>query len=223
MYKYDDDEEEFYLDCYDEMHNHVLIADPRIMPFPKKNFSRPSCTIWSKLKVGSNFQIKWCNFLKKDASTCTCEEDQKVISMISDKKNKIGSKKGLNRIKDTLIDSFEIMFQCTFKLHGLCQSMCIKQAAKATTRRDLLEMISAAEVERGEKSKYKSNYVIVKCPFKLIYREMQSNDKKHEFQYRLVRHEMNHIHPVDFWNWKEKGVKRKEKKSLFWCCEYFNS
>ena len=41
MYKYDDDEEEFYLDCYDEMHNHVLIADPRIMPFPKKNFSRP--------------------------------------------------------------------------------------------------------------------------------------------------------------------------------------
>ena len=23
-YKYDDDEEEYYLDCYDEMHNHVL-------------------------------------------------------------------------------------------------------------------------------------------------------------------------------------------------------
>ena len=104
--------------------------------------------------------------------------------------------RSLHRIKDTLVDSNEIMFQCTFKIHG---------------RGDLKDMTAAAEIERGENSKYKSNYVVVKCPFKLIYREVLNNDSKHDFHYRLVRHEMNHIHPVDFWG-----------NNVFICCKLKN-
>ena len=29
------------MDCYDEMHNHVLTYESRIMPFPKKALYRP--------------------------------------------------------------------------------------------------------------------------------------------------------------------------------------
>jgi hypothetical protein len=32
IYKYDMDEEEYFLSCYDEMHNHMLTLEPRIMP-----------------------------------------------------------------------------------------------------------------------------------------------------------------------------------------------
>jgi len=42
IYRYDFDEEEFYLDCYDEMHNHVLCADPRILPYSNKNIVKPT-------------------------------------------------------------------------------------------------------------------------------------------------------------------------------------
>lgn len=41
IYKYNEDEEEFYLDCYDEMHNHLLVNDPRIIPYQKKNQLKP--------------------------------------------------------------------------------------------------------------------------------------------------------------------------------------
>jgi hypothetical protein len=41
IYKYDHDEEEYYLDCYDEMHNHALVIDPRIYPMPRKNYCKP--------------------------------------------------------------------------------------------------------------------------------------------------------------------------------------
>jgi hypothetical protein len=41
IYKLDEDEEEYYLDCYDEMHNHVLTEDPRVIPMPRKNYCRP--------------------------------------------------------------------------------------------------------------------------------------------------------------------------------------
>ena len=42
IYRYDEDEEEFYLDCFDEMHNHVLCHDPRILPYSKKNVIKPT-------------------------------------------------------------------------------------------------------------------------------------------------------------------------------------
>jgi len=42
MYRFDPDEEEYYLDCYDEMHNHVLCSEPRIMPLVKKNTKKPA-------------------------------------------------------------------------------------------------------------------------------------------------------------------------------------
>lgn len=41
IFKLDEDEEEYYLDCYDEMHNHVLTDDPRIFPMPRKNYCKP--------------------------------------------------------------------------------------------------------------------------------------------------------------------------------------
>ena len=41
IYRFDDDEEEYNLDCYDEMHNHVLNLEPRIMPMPKHNVVKP--------------------------------------------------------------------------------------------------------------------------------------------------------------------------------------
>lgn len=42
VYKYDEDEEEYGLDSYDEMHNHVLnFESSRIMPLPKTNIVKP--------------------------------------------------------------------------------------------------------------------------------------------------------------------------------------
>ena len=41
IYKYEEDEEEYYLSSYDEMHNHILTEDPRIFPVPGKNSARP--------------------------------------------------------------------------------------------------------------------------------------------------------------------------------------
>jgi len=44
IYKYNEDEEEFYLDCFDEMHNHLLVNEPRIMPYQKKSVRKPIFT-----------------------------------------------------------------------------------------------------------------------------------------------------------------------------------
>lgn len=41
VYKYNEDEEEFYLASFDEMHNHMLVPDPGIIPFVKKQQRRP--------------------------------------------------------------------------------------------------------------------------------------------------------------------------------------
>jgi len=41
IYKFNEEEEEFYLDSYDEMHNHLLVEDPRIMPYVKKSYRKP--------------------------------------------------------------------------------------------------------------------------------------------------------------------------------------
>lgn len=41
-YVYDDDEEEYSLDCYDEMHNHMLCSEPSIIPFQKKTVLKPT-------------------------------------------------------------------------------------------------------------------------------------------------------------------------------------
>ena len=42
IYRYDDEEEDFFLESYDEMHNHMLIADSGFMPFPKNYVVRPT-------------------------------------------------------------------------------------------------------------------------------------------------------------------------------------
>lgn len=42
MYRLDEDEEGYYLESYDEMHNHMLIADSGFMPFPKNYVVRPT-------------------------------------------------------------------------------------------------------------------------------------------------------------------------------------
>jgi hypothetical protein len=41
VYKYSIDEDEFYMESYDEMHNHLLVPDPRIIPFVKKSVKKP--------------------------------------------------------------------------------------------------------------------------------------------------------------------------------------
>ena len=44
IYRLDRDEDEFFLDCYDEMHNHMLCSEPRIMPSQKKALRKPTYT-----------------------------------------------------------------------------------------------------------------------------------------------------------------------------------
>ena len=61
----------------------------------------------------------------------------------------------------------------------------------------------------GEKS-----YVVVKCPFKLIYSNAKSKDQR----YQLVRQETNHIHRVDFW---KKIQVNLEKNRVFLSLELF--
>lgn len=41
-----------------------------------------------------------------------------------------------------------------------------------------------------------TTYVVVKCPFKLIYQIKAQTSEKIEFE--LIRHENKHIHVVDF-------------------------
>ena len=55
IYKYDPDEEEYYLDCYDEMHNHALVYESRIMPFPKKAVVQDSKILcFSELRISTS-------------------------------------------------------------------------------------------------------------------------------------------------------------------------
>ena len=42
IYRLDEDEEGYYLESYDEMHNHMLVADSGFMPFPKNYVVRPT-------------------------------------------------------------------------------------------------------------------------------------------------------------------------------------
>lgn len=35
MYKYSHDDEEYFLESFDEMHNHLLVPEPGIIPFTK--------------------------------------------------------------------------------------------------------------------------------------------------------------------------------------------
>jgi hypothetical protein len=41
-YKWSDDQEEFYMAGYDEMHNHVLEGEAAIIPYPKQTVVKPS-------------------------------------------------------------------------------------------------------------------------------------------------------------------------------------
>ena len=63
------------------------------------------------------------------------------------------------------------MFECKFKVHGLCQSKCLEKAADAKTRQEQFEMIMGAKVWEEKKRSGEKGYLVVKCPFKLIYKE----------------------------------------------------
>lgn len=41
-YKWSDDQEEYFLQCYDEMHNHILQVDSGIIPYQRKSLMKPS-------------------------------------------------------------------------------------------------------------------------------------------------------------------------------------
>lgn len=41
IYRYNVDEEEYFLESYDEMHNHILAGEPRIIPYVKKHLINP--------------------------------------------------------------------------------------------------------------------------------------------------------------------------------------
>lgn len=97
------------------------------------------------------------------------------------------------------------MFECKFKVHGLCQSKCLEKAADAKSRQEQFEMSLGAKVWEEKKKTGEKSYVVVKCPFKLIY----SNAKEANQQFKLVRQEMNHIHRVDFGEHSEGGIKAK--------------
>jgi hypothetical protein len=73
----------------------------------------------------------------------------------------------------------EIMFECKFRVHGLCQSKCLEKAAEAKTRLEQHEMTLGAMVWERRKLAGDKSYLVVRCPFKLIYRK----DK----EYTLVR------------------------------------
>lgn len=57
-YRYDADEEEYYLHHFDEMHNHLLVKDPRLYPQQKSmmlrpTFETPSFFVFETVKSGS--------------------------------------------------------------------------------------------------------------------------------------------------------------------------
>ena len=59
----DQDEEEWYLACYDEMHNHLLCEEPRVMPVSHKNivkpiFETPHFHVYDTVKADNCDQLK---------------------------------------------------------------------------------------------------------------------------------------------------------------------
>jgi hypothetical protein len=61
-------------------------------------------------------------------------------------------------------------------------------------RHDQFELMMGARVWQEKKRLGEKSYVVVKCPFKLIYSNAKSKDQR----YQLMRQETNHIHRVDF-------------------------
>ena len=39
VYRFDEEDDGYYLESYDEMHNHILTTDSGYMPFPTPKFS----------------------------------------------------------------------------------------------------------------------------------------------------------------------------------------
>ena len=74
------------------------------------------------------------------------------------------------------------MFGCKFMVHGLCQSKCLEKAVEAKTRQEQFEMTLGAYHWEEKKRVGDKSYLVVKCPFKLIY--TKKGDK-----YELVRQE----------------------------------
>ena len=207
IYKFDEDEEEYYLACYDEMHNHVLIDDPRIFPMPGKNFCKPRFSTPIFIKFERIDAPNWDSLSKQIIQLAKerCFDLRQVTPTDMEsprtKDHKLGPrnlKYGIYQKEVALLSDQEIMFECKFKVHGLCPAGCIDKAADAKTRQDQLNMTLLAiyweekqnsEDQKSKKPNGRDRYTVFKCPFRLIYRK-----KAGENVYQLIRHEKNHIH-----------------------------
>ena len=149
----DEDEEEWFLDCYDEMHNHVLASEPRIIPQTKTTFKKPVFETPCFLKF-------------KEIEADSFEEFKTTVSQVAKERgfdvgfsgefdrgkteDKAIVVDGSNRRHDYNADKAftstnELLFECKFKVQGLCPSQCMSKANDIKSRREAYEVTFLAE------------------------------------------------------------------------------
>ena len=85
------------------------------------------------------------------------------------------------------------MFECTFQINGFNPAICQNKARELKTRGEQFDAMILADKWRKKFRKGSDHiYVIMRCPFKVIYAKNENE------QYALVRYEHKHIHKVEF-------------------------
>jgi hypothetical protein len=186
IYKLDEDEEEYYLDCYDEMHNHVLTDFPRIIPMPRKSyckarFQTPHFFRFEKVDARDEAELaaKVIQLARERCFDLRLVDPEQAEVRQEKGENPHWTKHGVMSKEMALLSPEETMFECKFRVHGLCQSKCLEKAASAKTRQEQFEMTAGAQHWEDKKRVGDKSYLVVKCPFKLIYSKRG--------QYTLIR------------------------------------
>ena len=202
QYLYNYDEEEYYLGDYDEMHNHALILDPKIMPLISKNqrkpiYQTPQFFRFSQIQADCldalthqvlqlakerSFDLSLYN-----TSTPAHSTPDSAISIKGHYKGACTS------FTTPLLNPSDLLFCCTFMVHATCQPMAMQKCLGMKTVTEQKEATMLARQYQMRNAQGKENqYLILKCPFKVIYKR-----KDDGIGFELIRYQDKHIHMVD--------------------------